>query len=335
MGRKRVAVNGMGRVGRLVLRALMQSGSMEVAAVNDIAPMDVIAYLVRHDSEHGPLPSGHEVRFEPGYLVVDGRPVPAFQESDAEELPWKELGIDLVLECTGAYTSRSKAFRHLDAGAKRVLVSAAAGADVPTVVFGINEGIVREDDLIVSGASCSTVGLAFLARALNQIAPVQAGVSTTIHALTPTQMALDDPQRKGNLRRSRTSSTNIIPTTANAAKAVGHVLPELAGKLTGSAIRVPVTRGSYIQLVATVEAAGLTAGVLNEKMRELCTGPFGYADEELVSGDIAGTSYESVFDPFQTKVVSMGDSRALVEVATWFDNETSYVSHFMKLAECL
>lgn len=335
MAKKKIAVNGLGRVGRLALRALMDSESMEVSAVNDIAPMETIAYLVRHDSEHGALASRHSIAAEGGRLVIDGRRVPAFQEPDAAKLPWADLGIDLVLECTGSYTSRSKAERHLEAGAGRVLISAAAGSDIPTIVFGINEDIVSEGDRVVSGASCSTVGLAFLAHALDRIAPIESGVSTTIHALTPTQMALDDPQRKGNLRRSRTASTNIIPTTANAAKAVGMVLPELEGKLTGSAIRVPVTRGSYIQLIATVQASGLTVEKLNGRMRELCEGPFGYADEELVSGDIAGTSYESIFDPFQTKVLPSGKNRMLVEVATWFDNETSYVSHFMKLAELL
>ena len=333
--KKRVAINGMGRIGRLAFRALLDSDTMEIAAVNDVAPIDVIAYLVRHDSEHGPLAAPHTVASGNVVLMADGREVPAFQSEGIEGLPWGDLGIDLVLECTGAFNSREKASRHLDAGAGRVLVSAAAGRDVPTVVYGINEDIVGDEDRIVSGASCSTVGLSFLARALNGIAPIQAGVSTTIHALTPTQMALDNPQRKGNLRRSRTSSTNVIPTTANAAKAVGLVLPELAGRLTGSAIRVPVTKGSYIQLIATVEGSGLTAMDVNEKMRESCTGPFGYAEEELVSGDIAGTSYESIFDPFQTKVLPAGDGLFLVEVATWFDNETSYVSHFMKLAEML
>ena len=335
MAKKKIAINGMGRIGRLAFRALLESETMEVAAVNDIASMEVIAYLTRHDSEHGPLPHGHDVRFESGFLVVDGKPVPTFQASDAKDLPWKKLGIDLVLECTGSYTSRTKASQHLETGAMRVLVSAASGADIPTIVYGINEGIVKESDLIVSGASCSTVGLSVLAQALNRIAPIQTGVSTTIHALTPTQMALDNPQHKGNLRRSRTSSTNIIPTTANAAKAVELVLPELAGKLTGSAIRVPITRGSYIQLVAVVDAMDITAKEINERMRWLCVGPFGYADEELVSSDIAGTSYESIFDPFQTKTIPMVDGQTLVEVATWFDNETSYISHFIKLAELL
>lgn len=216
----------------------------------------------------------------------------------------------------GAYTDAGKARSHLDAGAGRVLISAAAKGDVPTVVYGINEDAVTDADRIVSGASCSTVGLAPLAKALNDLAPIEHGVSATVHALTPTQVALDTAQRKGSLRRSRTAGTNIVPTTAAAARAVGLVVPELAGRLSGSAIRVPVTRGSYIQLVASVQADGLTVEEINEWMRSQSTELFGYADEELVSGDIASTACESIFDPFQTKVARIGDGRCLVQCAT-------------------
>ena len=330
--KKRTAINGIGRIGRLCLRSLLDDPSMELAAVNDVASWEAIAYLVRHDTEHGPLDPAHSVTAGEGCLLVDGREVPAFSEADAANLPWADLGIDLVLECSGAYTSKEKAQAHVIAGASRVLVSAACSGGLPTVVFGVNEGVILPDDKVVSGASCSTVGLTPLAKALNELAPIEHGVSTTIHALTPTQMALDSPQRKGNLRRSRTSGTNIIPTTAAAAKAVGLVVPELAGKLSGSAIRVPVTRGSYIQLVASVRADALDAGAVNDWMSSMRSDLFGYAEEELVSGDIAGTSFESIFDPYQTKVAPLGDGRYLVECATWFDNETSYVSHFMKLA---
>lgn len=335
MAKKKIAINGLGRIGRLCLRGLLDSPGMEVAAVNDTSPADVLAYLVRHDTEHGPLGAAHAVAAGDGCLEVDGREVPAFRQPDAAELPWGELGIDLVLECTGAYTSKDKALSHIGAGAGRVLISAAATGDLPTVVFGINEGAVTDADRIVSGASCSTVGLAPLAKALNGLAPIEHGISTTIHALTPTQMALDSAQRKGNLRRSRTAGTNIIPTTAAAAKAVGLVVPELSGKLSGSAIRVPVTKGSYIQLVASVRADALDAQQVNDWMRSQATDLFGYAEEELVSGDIAGTAYESIFDPYQTKVAQTGEGRYLVECATWFDNETSYVSHFLKLAAIL
>jgi glyceraldehyde 3-phosphate dehydrogenase len=335
MGKKRVAINGLGRVGRLCLRGLLDSPDMELVAVNDISPVDVLGYLVRHDTEHGPLDPSHSVMAVDGSLEIDGRRIPTLCEADASRLPWGDLGVDLVLECTGAYTDADKAQRHLTAGAGRVLISAVAKGDIPTVVYGVNEGIITSADRIVSGASCSTVGLAPLAKALNELAHIEHGIATTIHALTPTQVALDTAQRKGNLRRSRTAGTNIIPTTASAAKAVGLVIPELAGKLSGSAIRVPVTRGSYIQLVASVQSNALDVRILNDWMRSKSTDLFGYADEELVSGDIAGTAFESIFDPFQTKVARTGEGRYLVECAAWFDNETSYVSHFLKLAGIL
>lgn len=334
-GKKRVAINGMGRIGRLCFRGLLGSPTMEVAAVNDVSPWEVLAYLIRHDTEHGSLDGAWQVSACDGFLQVNGARIPALNEPDAETLPWGELGIDLVLDCTGAYTQADDARRHLGAGAGRVLVSAAMKGDVPTVVYGINEGSVRAEDRVVSGASCSTVGLAPLAKALNDLAPIEHGISTTIHALTPTQMALDSAQRKGNLRRSRTSGSNIIPTTAAAARAVGLVVPELAGKLSGSAVRVPVTRGSYIQLVASVRACSLGTEAVNRWMRERSNSLFGYAEDELVSSDIAGTEYLSIFDPYQTKVARTGDDRYLVECAAWFDNETSYVSHFLKLADCL
>lgn len=332
---KRVAINGMGRVGRLCFRALLGCDDMELVAVNDLSPVESIAYLLRHDSEHGSIDPESSITAGDQGLVVNDGIIPAMREEDASALPWATLGVDLVLECTGTYTSRERASMHLMAGAKRVLISAAAGNGVPTVVYGINEGTVTDDEPVVSGASCSTVGLSPLVRALNDIAPIEQGIATTIHALTPTQMVLDNPQRKGNLRRSRTASTNIIPTTAAFANAVGLVLPELQGKLSGSAIRVPVTKGSYITLVASVKADVLSAESLNAAMREYSDDMFGYAEEELVSGDIAGTSFESIFDPFQTKVSQVEEGRYLVECAAWFDNETSYVSHFMKLAAIL
>jgi glyceraldehyde 3-phosphate dehydrogenase len=332
---KKVAINGMGRMGRLCLRALLADDDMELAAVNDIAPMDTIAYLVRHDTEHGPLDSAWMVKARDGVLSINGHDIPAFNEADASKLPWGTLNIDLVLECTGSYTSRLTAQTHIEAGAGRVLISAAAGNDVPTVVYGINESIISDEDLIISGASCSTVGLSPLVKALNEITPLEHGISTTIHALTSTQVALDNPQRKGDLRRSRTASTNIIPTTAAAAQAVGLVIPELKGKLSGSAIRVPVTKGSYITLTAVVKAIELTRESLNAGMKERSSELFGYADEELVSSDIAGTSYEAIFDPYQTKVAQISEGQYLVETAAWFDNETSYVAHFIKLAALL
>lgn len=332
MRKKRVAINGMGRIGRLCFRALLGREDIEVIAVNDREPIDIVAYLIRHSTEHGALDYMWNVEAINGALVLNGNRIPAFGEENATNLPWKDLGVDLVLECTGVYSSRVKAQAHIDAGARRVLVSAAAGNDVPTVIYGINEGTIDDNDLIVSGASCSAVGLAPLVKALNEIAPIEHGISTTIHALTPTQMVLDNPQRNGNLRRSRTAFANIVPTTASAAKSVELVLPELKGKLSGSAIRVPVAKGSYITFVAIVKTPDITAEKLNCEMKKRATGLFGYAEEELVSGDIAGTSHESIFDPFQTKVQKLSDGNYLVETGTWFDNETSYTSHFINLA---
>ena len=325
MKKKRVAINGMGRIGRLVLRKLIDDERFEIVAVNDIAALSSITCLLKYSSEHGSFGKAESVSYEEGELVFDNTRISAFNESDAHKLPWAGLEVDLVVDCTGAYTSRAKAQAHLDAGAKKVLISAAAGSDVPTIVYGINEGTLEPTDAIISGASCSTVGLAPLANALNEVAPIEHGISTTIHAFTPTQMVLDNPQAKGNLRRSRTASTNIIPTSAAAAQAVGLVIPELKGKLSGSAIRVPVTQGSLITLYLDTEN-------LNEAMASKTTSSFAYTDEELVSSDIAGTEYESIFDATQTKVSQSSKGRYLVEVAAWFDNETSYVSHFTKLA---
>ncbi len=331
MKKKRVAINGLGRIGRLVLRKLIDDERFEIVAVNDIASLESIAYLLKYSSEHGAFDKAEGVSYEDGVLVLNDRKINAFNESDAHKLPWAGLEVDLAIDCTGAYTSRAKAQAHLNAGAKRVLISAAAGDDVQTIVYGLNEEEIKPEDTIISGASCSTVGLAPLAKALNEVASIEHGISTTIHAFTPTQMVLDNPQAKGNLRRSRTASTNIIPTSAAAAQAVGLVIPELKGKLSGSAIRVPVTQGSLITLYATVKADYLDAENLNEAMASEATDLFAYTDEELVSSDIAGTEYESIFDTTQTKVSQSSDGRYLVEVAAWFDNETSYVSHFTKL----
>lgn len=335
MDRKRIAINGLGRIGRLILRKLIDDDHFEIVAVNDTAAFDTLAYLFKYSSEHGAFDAAQTIDHEDGCLQIGETTIPTFSEPDATKLPWEELHIDLVLDCTGAYTSRPKAQAHLDAGAKKVLISASAGDDVPTVVFGLNEDALEPNDTIISGASCSTVGLAPLANALNNIAPIEHGISTTIHAFTPTQMVLDSPQAKGNLRRSRTASTNIIPTSAAAAQAVGLVVPELKGKLSGSAIRVPVTQGSLITLYATVKADHLTADSLNKAMVTEATELFTFTDDELVSSDIAGTEFESIFDTTQTKVFLSSEGRYLVEVAAWFDNETSYVSHFLKLAGCI
>lgn len=332
---KRVAINGMGRVGRLVFRDLFDDQEVEVVAVNDIAPIESVAYLLAHSSEYGAFRPSEHIDTEDNHIRIGSTSVTAFRESDATKLPWDELGVDLVLDCSGTYTSRNKAEAHIAAGARRVLVSAAAGPDVPTVVYGINDGILGEDDTIVSGASCSTVGLSPLVQALDNAFSLVSGIATTIHALTPTQMVLDDPQAKGNLRRSRTALSNIIPTSAAFASAVGLVLPQVQGKLTGYAIRVPVAQGSLITLYAVVDAPELAPEDVNTAMYDRRSSLFGYTDEELVSSDIARTEFYSIFDATQTKASPLPTGQTLVEVAAWFDNETSYVSHFTKLARRL
>lgn len=327
----------MGRIGRLVVRSLLGCEDVELVAVNDLASMETIVYLLAHSTEYGALGTSVAFDKDEGVLLIGDKAVEAFRESDASVLPWRELGIDVMLECSGAYCSRAKAQAHIEAGAKRVIISAAAGSDVPTVVFGINDSILTDTDDIISAASCSTVGLAPFAKALNTVTPIRQGIATTIHALTPSQMTLDDAQPKGNLRRSRTASENIIPTTAAFAQAVGLVLPELQGKLSGYAIRIPVTRGSLITLYAVVSYDGegmLDAKRLNELMHEQESWMFGYTEEELVSSDIAGTDLYSIFDATQTKVSPLDDGY-LVEVAAWFDNETSYVSQYVKLLRSL
>ncbi len=332
---KRVAINGMGRIGRLMFRELVDSDTVELAAVNEVESLETTAYLLSHDGEHAPWPKSVAFVGEKdgeGALVYGNREISAYRRADAQDLPWSELGIDLVVECTGACTSSARAKIHLATGAKRVLISAAAGPDMPTVVFGINEGIITSEDLVVSGASCSTVGLTPLVKAVDAFASIERGISTTIHGLTATQMVLANPQRKGNLRRSRTAMTNIIPTTAAAAQAVGLVLPKMSGKLTGSAIRVPIVHGSLITLHAVVTGEGFTAADLNAAVKGCSDEMFGYTEEEVVSEDVANTAMESVFDATQTKVCPLEGGKSLIEVAAWFDNETSYVGHFAKLA---
>lgn len=331
----RVVVNGLGRIGRLVLGTLIKDGKVDIVGVNDIGEPANIAYLLAHSSDYGSYVPGEAVQLKGQFLYVGKKKIPFYSEKNAEQLPWKELSVDLVLDCSGAYNSLEKASKHLSAGARRVLLSAAAGENVPCVVYGINDNILSKEDTVISAASCSTVGLCPLAKALNEICCIEKGIATTIHALTPTQMVLDDPQRKGNNRRSRSGLSNIIPTTAAFAKAVGLVLPELEGKLSGYAVRVPVSRGSLITLYAVVTYEGknaLTPEKLNAEMSKKVSEYFGYTDEELVSSDFAGTFKYSVFDATQTKVTKLHDHSYLLEAAAWFDNETSYVSSYIKLA---
>ncbi len=329
----KVAINGFGRMGRLAFRQVFGMNGYEVVAINDLADADMLAYLLRLDSTQGRYERADEVAVDGNCIRVSGKTIRMFKESDASKLPWKELDVDIVLECSGAYLSKEKSQAHLTAGAKKVVISAPAGKDMPSVVFGINENVLTPDDKIISAASCSTNCLALMAKALNDYAPIQSGNSTTVHAFTATQMIVDAPQRKGNLRRSRSGPVNIVPTTAEAAKAIGLVIPELDGKLSGSAIRVPVAAGCLIRFVAVVSGKDITADGINEAMKTRSTDSFGYTEEEFVSSDIVGITYGALFDATQTMVSKVNEDTYQVQVASWFDNENSFISQMVKTTQ--
>jgi len=329
----RVAINGFGRVGRLALRQFFDSDEYEVVAINDLADATLLAYLLKHDSTQGKFRLADEVEAREDFIRVSEREIKVYKEVDASKLPWRQLGVDVVLECSGAYLSKVKSQAHLAAGASKVVISAPAGRDMPTIVFGINEKLLMPDDKIISAASCSTNCLALMAKALNDYVPIHSGISTTIHAFTATQMILDGPQRKGNLRRSRSAPTNIVPTTAEAAKAIGLVLPELDGKLSGSAQRVPVAAGCLIIFVAVVNGKNITVESINAAMKACSSDSFGYTEEEYVSSDIVGITYGALFDATQTMVSRIDDNTYQVQIASWFDNENSYVSQMVKTAK--
>jgi len=329
----KVAINGFGRVGRLAFRHFFDSDEYEVVAINDLADSTMLAYLLKHDSTQGMYRLADEVAAGEDYINVSKRKINVYKEADASKLPWRQLRVDVVLECSGAYLSKAKSQAHLDAGASKVVISAPAGKDMPTIVFGINEKLLTPDDKIISAASCSTNCLALVAKALNDYVPIQSGISTTIHAFTATQMILDGPQRKGNFRRSRSAPVNIVPTTAEAAKAIGLVIPELDGKLSGSAQRVPVAAGCLIILIAVVNGKDLTVESINAAMKACSSDSFGYTEEELVSSDIVGITYGSLFDATQTMISQINENTYQVQITSWFDNENSYVSQMVKTAK--
>ncbi len=327
----KLAINGFGRIGRLSFRKIIDDDSFEIMAINDLASPEILAYLLKYDTVQRGF-HGHDVNYDGNSITVDGRRITVYSESDAANLPWEELGIDMVLECTGFYTSKEKAECHLRAGAKKVLISAPAGNDVKTVVYGTNHDILTPDDKIVSGASCTTNCLAPMAKALNDYRELRTGFMTTIHAYTADQMLLDGPQRKGNLRRSRAGAENIVPTSSGAAKAIGLVIPELDGKLIGSAQRVPVSSGSITILDATLKDTTDSVSVagINAKMKESADDSFGYTEDEIVSSDTIGMSYGSLFDATQTLVQKCGTHIYEVRVVSWYDNEMSYVSQLIR-----
>ena len=325
----KVAINGFGRIGRLAFRQMFVADGYEVVAINDLTSRKMLAHLLKYDSAQGPF-TGHTVEAKESSIVVDGHEIEIYKEPDANNLPWGKLGVDVVLECTGFYTKKEKAMAHINAGAKKVVISAPAGNDLPTVVFGVNEGILTKDDQVISAASCTTNCLAPMANALNKFAPIVSGIMTTVHAYTGDQMTLDGPQRKGDLRRARAAAINIVPNSTGAAKAIGLVIPELNGKLIGSAQRVPVPTGSTTILVAVVKGKDITKEGINAAMKAASNDSFGYTEEELVSSDIIGITYGSLFDATQTMVAKIDDDTYQVQVVSWYDNENSYTSQMVR-----
>ncbi len=326
----KVAINGFGRIGRLAFRQMFGAEGYEIVAINDLTSPKMLAHLLKYDSAQGRYEKAETVEAGEDSITVDGKTIKIYSEKDAKDLPWGEIGVDVVLECTGFYTSKDKAQAHIDAGAKKVVISAPAGKDLPTVVFGVNEKILTSEDKIISAASCTTNCLAPMAKALNDFAPIQSGIMTTVHAYTGDQMVLDGPHRKGDLRRARAAAVNIVPNTTGAAKAIGLVIPELNGKLIGSAQRVPVPTGSTTILVAVVKGQDITEEKINEAMKAQSSASFGYTDEYLVSSDVIGMKYGSLFDSTQTMVTEIGDGLYQVQVVSWYDNENSYTSQMVR-----
>ena len=327
----RVALNGFGRIGRLAFRKIFEDPEMQVVAINDLTDPKMLAHLLKYDSSQGAY-HGHEVLWDEDSITVDGADIPVYKEPDARNLPWKALDIDVVLECTGFYTSKAKSQAHIDAGAKKVLISAPAGNDLPTIVYGVNHETLTENDHIISGASCTTNCLAPMAKVLNDYREVRTGFMTTIHAYTGDQMLLDGPHRKGDLRRARAGAINIVPNSTGAAKAIGLVIPELAGKLIGSAQRVPVPSGSITILDATLKDMTDSVSVegINAAMKAAANASFGYTEEELVSSDIIGMSYGSLFDATQTLAQQCGTHIYEVRIVAWYDNEMSYTCQLIR-----
>ena len=332
----KVAINGFGRIGRLAFRQMFGAEGYEVVAINDLTSAKMLAHLLKYDSTQGNyVAQGHTVDFHEGegednYIVVDGKKIVIYKMPNAADLPWGKLGVDVVLECTGFYTSKAKAMAHIEAGAKKVVISAPAGNDLPTVVFSVNENVLTKEDKVISAASCTTNCLAPMAKALNDTYPIVSGIMTTVHAYTGDQMILDGPQRKGDLRRARAGAQNIVPNSTGAAKAIGLVIPELNGKLIGSAQRVPVPTGSTTILVAVVKGKDVTIDSINAAMKAASSASFGYNTDLIVSSDVIGLTYGSLFDATQTMVTKIDDDTYQVQVVSWYDNENSYTSQMVR-----
>ena len=349
----KVAINGFGRIGRLAFRQMFNAEGYEIVAINDLTSPKMLAHLLKYDTAQGGY-CGHigenlhtvsskEPEFEedgktvkvPGSITVDGKEITIYSMPKAQDLPWKELDVDVVLECTGFYTSKAKAQAHIDAGAKKVVISAPAGNDLPTIVYNVNHTVLKPEDTIISAASCTTNCLAPMTKALNDYAPIVSGIMTTVHAYTGDQMILDGPHRKGDVQRARAGAANIVPNSTGAAKAIGLVIPELNGKLIGAAQRVPTATGSTTILHAVVKGKDVTVEGINEAMKAATNESFGYTTEKLVSSDIIGMKYGSLFDANQTMVAKIDDETYQVQVVSWYDNENSYTSQMVRTIKYL
>ena len=336
----KVAINGFGRIGRLAFRQMFGAEGYEVVAINDLTSPKMLAHLLKYDSAQGRYALADKVvcseeGAEEGWIEVDGHRIRIYAEKDANNCPWGELGVDVVLECTGFYCSKEKSMAHINAGAKKVVISAPAGKDLKTIVYGVNHETLTSEDNIISAASCTTNCLAPMAKALNDLAPVVSGIMLTVHAYTGDQMVLDGPHRKGDLRRARAAACNIVPNSTGAAKAIGLVIPELNGKLIGSAQRVPVPTGSTTLLFAVVKAKDLTPAVVNAHMKSVANESYGYTEDQLVSSDIIGMRYGSLFDATQTMVAKVDEDTYEVQVVSWYDNENSYTTQMVRTIKYL
>ncbi|MBQ1826497.1 MAG: aldehyde dehydrogenase [Erysipelotrichaceae bacterium] len=355
----KVAINGFGRIGRLAFRQMFQAEGYEVVAINDLTTPDMLAYLLKYDTAHRGY--GHDVKATENSIIVDGHEIRIYKEPDAanlpwgeldvdvvlectgfytskakaENLPWGKLGVDVVLECTGFYTSREKSLAHIKAGARKVVISAPAGNDLPTIVYNVNHKTLKAEDAVISAASCTTNCLAPMAKALNDYAPIQSGIMTTVHAYTGDQMVLDGPHRKGDKRRARAAAANIVPNSTGAAKAIGLVIPELNGKLIGSAQRVPTITGSTTILVAVVKGKDITVDGINAAMKAASNESYAYNEDPIVSSDIIGSTYGSIFDATQTMVAKIDEDTYQVQVVSWYDNENSYTSQMVRTIKYL
>ena len=326
----KVAINGFGRIGRLAFRQMFGAEGYEVVAINDLTSPKMLAHLLKYDSSQGRYEKAETVKAGEDSITVDGKEIKIYAEADASNCPWGDLKVDVVLECTGFYTSKDKASAHIKAGARKVVISAPAGNDLPTIVYNVNHNTLKASDDVISAASCTTNCLAPMADALNKYAEIQSGIMCTIHAYTGDQMTLDGPQRKGDLRRSRAAAVNIVPNSTGAAKAIGLVIPELNGKLIGAAQRVPTPTGSTTILTAVVKGDNVTVDGINAAMKAAATESFGYNEDEIVSSDIVGMRYGSLFDATQTLVSEIGNGLYEVQVVSWYDNENSYTSQMVR-----